>query len=224
MKRSSKRSKTTPHTTASSSSNQHVETSLPNFNIPRRSSRLFQRRLRGPNDPEEIRKIAFNVLMKVRNDPALTLAVSSVNKSARSSAEFPKPKNITSYYKNVAKCYGCSYNKFFRGKTPPGHPNPNNGYLVYSKSIEQFLKKFSLQTTEQANQDKKRNRFYLFNESKLNKKVPNIYKQLVEAIQNQESVRSKSLTSHKRSKRYPVRETSKPYKSRFIGIMYDAAQ
>lgn len=153
--------------------------------------------------PPEIRKAGLNKLMQVRNDPVLTLAVSSVNKNARSRAIFPMPKNITSYYKNAAEYEGKPQNQVYSSKTP------KQG-LVKTSSVEKYLKRFS-------RQDKK-NRFYLFKMPFLgvNNKVPNIYKELLEAIRKQELVQSINVL--------PFHENSERYKNRYIGLLYDAAQ
>lgn len=183
MNRPSKRSSTTPYTTASS----YI--------------------------PPEIRKAALNVLMQVRNDPALTLAVSSVNRNARSRAKFPKPKEMTSYYRHAeTNKTGRYFNKLYRGT------NNNEGRrMKASATYKNALKAFKRASLQNAKKD----RFYLakvpFHLSRLprlkNEKVPPIYKELVNSIRKQNDFQKKHRYAHKQKNRY-----------RYIGLVFDPAQ
>lgn len=183
MNRPSKRSSTTPYSTASS----YI--------------------------PPEIRSAGLNVLMQVRSDPALTLAVSSVNKNTRSRAKFPKPKEMTSYYRHaVTNRNGRYYNKLYRG-TNNKEGTRMKPSTTYKNALKAF-KKASLQNS-------KKDRFYLakvpFHLSRLprlkNEKVPPMYKELVNAIRKQDDFQKKQRPAHKQKNKY-----------RYIGLRYDPAQ
>ena len=177
MNRASKRSSTTPYSTASS----YI--------------------------PPEIRSAGLNVLMQVRNDPALTLAVSSVNRNVRSRAKFPKPKEMTSYYRHAeTNKTGRYFNKLYRGTN-----NKEGTKMKASATYKNALKAFKRASLQNAKKD----RFYL---AKVpfrlkNDKVPPIYKELVNSIRKQNDFQKKHRYAHKQKNRY-----------RYIGLVYDPAQ
>ena len=130
----------------------------------------------------ETRKDVFNLLMQVRKDPSLTLALSSVNKSTRARAKMPLPKNIHQYIRHAGpNRWGRYYNMHYKGGIGSGE----SGWNKIKASTNYRAARNALKKAIRKSEEDKKNRGFIAKLGAYEHNAPPMYAQLGQSIRDQ---------------------------------------